>query len=381
MASLGAAGMHSGGASGPVPVTAPSRGANGLLLIPVQRVGVDGQQRRSGPVVAVCALLGVAAIWGATYVVVKDAVAAMPVSDFLTWRFALASAVVAAVRPRALFRLSARGVRAGILLGLALAAAYLLQTVGLRSTPASVSGFITGLLVVLTPLGAALLYRERVPRACWTAVGLATAGLALLSLRGLSIGPGEVLTLGCAVAFALHILGLSRWAGRHDLDGLAVVQLMTVTVTVAVITLPDGLAVPSDRSVWAAVLVTAVLATALAYFLQTWVQSRLSATCVAVVLTTEPVFAGLVAVGFGGEQLSEQAALGALLVLVGMLLAARRPSTSCEPYSAQAGASEVPALRRSALMRGRSSAGSAAWRVRSATSRPREPLTLQSSRV
>ncbi len=109
-------------------------------------------------------------------------------------------------------------------LGLALAAAYLLQTVGLRSTPASVSGFITGLLVVLTPLGAALLYRERVSNACWTAVGLATAGLPLLSLRGLSIGLGEVLTLGCAVAFALHILGLSRWlaqsarAGRRAAD-------------------------------------------------------------------------------------------------------------------------------------------------------------------
>jgi drug/metabolite transporter (DMT)-like permease len=137
--------------------------------------------------VAVYGLLGVAAIWGATYVV-KDAVASMPVSDFLTWRFATGTAVVVAVRPRAVFRLGSRDVRAGIMLGLALAAAYLLQTLGLRSTPASVSGFITGLLVVLTPLGAALLYRQLPSGSCWTAVGLATAGLALLSLRGLSSG-------------------------------------------------------------------------------------------------------------------------------------------------------------------------------------------------
>ncbi len=323
--------MNRSGASTAVRPVAPSLGADGLPVIPMQRVGLDRPVRRSRPVVAVCALLGVAAIWGATYVVVKDAVAAMPVSDFLTWRFALATAVVAAVRPSALFRLDARDVRAGILLGLALAAAFLLQTVGLRSTPASVSSFITGLLVVLTPLGAALLYRERVSGSCWMAVGLATAGLALLSLRGLSIGLGEVLTLGCAVAFALHILGLSRWAAGHNLHGLVVVQLMTVTVTAAVIALPDGLAVPSDSSVWAAVLVTGVAATALAYLLQTWVQSQLSATCVAVVLTTEPVFAGLVAVGLASEQLSDRAALGAVLVLAGMLLAAPPSKRSREP--------------------------------------------------
>ncbi len=115
------------------------------------------------------------------------------------------------------------------------------------------------------------------------------------------------------------------------MHGLVVVQLMTVTVTAAVITLPDGLAVPSDSSVWAAVLVTGVAATALAYFLQTWVQSQLSATCVAVVLTTEPVFAGLVAVGLASEQLSDRAALGAVLVLAGMLLAAPPSKRSRQP--------------------------------------------------
>ncbi len=132
--------------------------------------------------------------------------------------------------------------------------------------------------------------------------------------------------MGCAIAFALHILGLSRWAAGHNLHGLVVVQLMTVTVTAALITMPDGLDVPSDSSAWAAVLVTGVAATALAYFLQTWVQTQLSASCVAVILTTEPVFAGLVAVGLAGEQLSDRAALGAVLVLAGMVLAAAGPS-------------------------------------------------------
>ncbi len=317
--------MNRSGASTTLPSMVTSPGSDAVTVIPVQRAGMDGRRRRPHQVLPVCVLLAVAAVWGATYVVVKDAVATMPVADFLTWRFALATAVVA-VRPRALFGLGSRDAQAGVVLGLALAAGYLLQTVGLRTTPASVSGFITGLLVVLTPLGAALLYRERVSGACWMAVGLSTVGLALLSLRGLSIGLGEALTLGCAAAFALHILGLSRWAARGDVHGLVVVQLMTVTVTLGIITMPDGLSAPAHGLVWAAVVITGVAATALAYFLQTWVQSHLSASCVAVILTTESVFAGLVAVGLAGEQLSGQGALGAVLVLAGMVLAAAFPS-------------------------------------------------------
>ena len=111
------------------------------------------------------------------------------------------------------------------MLGVALGAGYVAQTVGLQHTPASVSGFITGLFVVFTPLCAGVLLRKRVGAMTWPAVALATVGLGLISLHGFSIGGGEALTLLCALAFALHIVGLGEWSPSYDASGLAVVQL------------------------------------------------------------------------------------------------------------------------------------------------------------
>jgi drug/metabolite transporter (DMT)-like permease len=289
---------------------------------PARDTGATLAATRSAQTASILALLGVAAIWGSTYVVVKDAVATMPVADFLTWRFALATLAVLALRPRAILSLSPSGVGAGVVAGLTLAAAYGLQTVGLLTTPATVSGFITGMLVVITPLVAGALLRERVSPVCWVAVGMATVGLALLSLRGLSLGMGEALTLGCAVALALHIVALSRFTGSHDLMGLVIVQMVTVTVASAVFAAPGGLAVPSTFNSIRAVAVTGLAATAVAYFVQTWAQRRLSATMTGIVLTTEPVFAGVVGILLAGEHLSGRAGVGAVIVLAAMLLSA-----------------------------------------------------------
>lgn len=283
-------------------------------------VGATGSVGDRTGLVAAGALLAVAAVWGATYVVVQDAVAAMPVFDFLTWRFALATLLVVAVGPRSVLRLGASGVRVGALAGLALAAGYALQTLGLLTTPASVSGFLTGLFVVLAPVAAAGLLRERLSRSALASVVGATAGLALLSLRGLSVGPGEVLTLGCAVAFAVHLVALGRWSPRYDVHGLVVVQLVAVTVVCAVLAVPGGVQRPPDAGTALAVVVTAVGATALGYWAQTWAQTRLSVTRSAVILTTEPVFALLVGLGFAGDRFGWRTAVGGLLVLVAMLL-------------------------------------------------------------
>lgn len=273
---------------------------------------------RSAPLLA---LLGVTAVWGSTFVVVKDAIARMPVADFLTWRFTLAAAAMLALRPRSVTALPARGRRAGLALGVALAAGYGLQTVGLATTSAAVSGFVTGMFVVLTPLLSAVLLRALPPPAAWLAVTVATAGLALLSLRGLSVGTGELLTLGCAVAFALHIVGLGRWAASFDAYGLAVVQLLTVAGLSALVALPGGLAVPPDAGVWAALALTSLAATAVAFVVQTWAQAHLPPTRAAVVMTMEPVFGAVFAVLLAGEHLGARAALGGALVLAAMLLA------------------------------------------------------------
>ena len=266
------------------------------------------------------ALLGVTAVWGSTFIVVKDAIGRMPVADFLTWRFAIAALVMLLVRPRALAGLGRRGRRIGVALGLALGSGYLLQTLGLQTTSALVSGFLTGMFVVFTPLCAGLLLRERLNRTVWAAVALATVGLALLSLHGFTLKGGELLTLGCAVAFALHIVGLGRWASSFDAYGLAVVQLLTTAALCALIAVPRGLVVPPDGGVWAALALTAIAATAVAFVVQTWAQAHLPPTKAAVVMSMEPVFSALCAVGIAHEALTPRMFLGALLLLGAMLL-------------------------------------------------------------
>ena len=276
------------------------------------------------------ALLAVTAVWGSTFVVVKDAVERMPVSDFLTWRFALAALAMLLLRPRSVAPLGGGGRRAGLVLGIALGSGYLLQTLGLQTTSAAVSGFMTGMFVVLTPLGAALLLRQSPSALAWLAVGVATVGLGLLSLHGFAIGTGELLTLGCAAAFALHIVGLGRWSSSYDAFGLAVVQLLMVAGLCAVVAVPGGLALPPDLGVWAALLLTALAATALAFVVQTWAQAHLPPTRAAVIMTMEPVFAGLFAVGVAGEHFGRRAGAGAVLVLAAMVLTEVGPRRGAE---------------------------------------------------
>jgi drug/metabolite transporter (DMT)-like permease len=276
--------------------------------------------QRSPAAAATAALVVVTAIWGSTFIVVKDAVERMPVMDFLAWRFMLAAVVMAALRPGALRRLSPAARRHGVLLGLALGAGYVAQTYGLRRTPATISGFITGLFVVFTPLCAAVLLRKRVSTSAWVAVGLATVGLALLSLHGLRLGTGEAITLVCALSFALHIVGLGEWSTTSDAYGLAVLQLVTVGLVSTLAAAPDTLSPPPDGGVWFAILLTALAATAFAFFVQTWAQAHLPPTRAAVVMTMEPVFAGIFGVAIGGDVLGPRTITGALLVLAAMYL-------------------------------------------------------------
>ncbi|MFE2416072.1 DMT family transporter [Streptomyces hokutonensis] len=269
---------------------------------------------------AVVGLLLVTAIWGATFLVVKDATVGMPVFDFLTWRFALAAVVMAAIRPSVVRRIDrgtlARGAGAGSLLGMS----YILQTLGLQHTSAAVSGFLTGLFVVITPLLAWALFRQHLSPTAWTAAATATAGLALITLSGVSFGSGEALTLLCSVCFALHLLALGRWSPGRDAYALTLVQLTTASLMCLIGAVPHGVRPPQNGSTWTAVLVTAVLASAFAYMVQTWAQKHVTATQAAVVLTMEPVFAGLFAVLVGGERLTVSTLVGGALVVTAMFL-------------------------------------------------------------
>lgn len=269
---------------------------------------------------ATALLVVVTAIWGATFPLVKDAVSRMPVTDFLAVRFLLAAAVMVALRPRSPTRLGRAGWQHGLLLGLALGAGYVVQTYGLRYTSASVSGFITGMFLVFTPLIAGVALRRPPDRRAWLAVGIATVGLALLSLRGFAVGFGELLTLVGAVFFAVHIVGLGELAPRYDPYPLAIVQLASVGLACLVAATPGGVTLPPDPTAWVDLLVCALLGTVFAFIVQTWAQAQMSATRAAVILTMEPVFAGIFGVLIASDRLTLRTLAGAACMLGAMYL-------------------------------------------------------------
>ena len=276
---------------------------------------------KTSPVLAVIALVGVTAVWGWTFVIVKDAIVEMPVMDFLAVRFSVAAIIMLILYPFSLRRISLRCLWQGIVLGVLLGSSYITQTFGLQWTSPAVSGFITGMSVVFTPVLAWVILRRQINRNTWIAVGLAIIGLILLSLRGWVFGSGELLTLTCALFVAFHIIGLGAWSSQHEAYSLALVQITTVAVICLIAAAPGGIMLPPDSSVWWTVGITAVLATALAFLVQTWAQSIISPTLTAVVLTMEPVFAGVFSVAFAGEQLTVRLIIGAVCILAAMLIA------------------------------------------------------------
>ena len=299
---------------------------------------------------ALAGLLAVTAAWGSTFFMLKGVLDRVPAADFLAVRFAVATLVLAAIAPRAVRRLTPRARRQGVALGLVFGAGQLLQTVGLETTSASVSGFVTGMYVVFTPLLGALLLGARLPASAWSAVGLATVGLGVLSLQGLAVGTGELLTLLGALAYAGHIVGLGRWSSAGDTVGLAVVQLATTAVVCTVGALPGGVVVPSTTGDWMVLLHMALVAGALAMIVQTWAQARLAPTRAAVVMTMEPVWAAGFAVAFGGEHLGPRVAVGGVLVMVAMWLVERGAAETVEDLQqVEAYDADVPAQRRPVL--------------------------------
>ncbi|RJO61647.1 MAG: DMT family transporter [Dehalococcoidia bacterium] len=275
---------------------------------------------KSSPTIALVALLAITAVWGSTFLVVQDAVERMPVMDFLAVRFTAATLVMLAIRPTCLRGMSRAGFMRAAGLGVMLGMGYITQTYGLKYTSASVSGFITGMFVVLTPVMSWVLFRRGANRNTIIAVVLATVGLGLISLNGWSVGVGELLTLVCALFFALQIVGLGEWSAKYDTYSFAVVQIGVVAVISLAIAVPGGIALPPDGSVWGAVALTAVLATAAGFLVQTWAQSLVSPTRVAVVMTMELVFAGLFGVFIGGNQLTPRILGGAACVLAAMFI-------------------------------------------------------------
>ena len=281
---------------------------------------------------ATLALLAMTATWGSTFFLIKDLTDRISALDFLAVRFPIATVALFLIFPRALRTLSADSRRRAAVLGGLYAVAQVLQTVGLAHTPASVSGFITGLYVVCTPLLAAVLLHDRIGSVTWFAVALAMAGVGLLTLQpgGLAFGYGETLTLVAAVLYALHIVGLGAWSRPEEAMGMSIVQLAVISLVCFLGAVPDGIELPATGRDWASVVYMAVFAGALAMAGQTWAQAHLSPTRCAIIMSMEPVFAAFFAVLAGGEDVTARLAVGGLLVLSAMLIVELLPRRRIE---------------------------------------------------
>ena len=295
----------------------------------VDRRSSHGTPRRvvSPATTATLTLLAVTACWGSTFFLIHDLLDRVPVLDFLAVRFALASLAIWLVAPRSVGRLSRARRRHALALGALYGVAQILQTAGLAHTAASVSGFITGMYVVLTPVLAALLLRTRIGGLTWAAVLLAVVGLGVLTLGDLGsgtglagLGYGEALTLVSAVVYALHIVGLGAWSDARDAIGMSLLQCVAIAVICGAAAAPGGVVLPVTAGDWLSVGYMAVFAGAGALLCQTWAQAHLPPTRSAIVMSMEPVFAAGFAVALGGESATARMLLGGALVLGAMLL-------------------------------------------------------------
>jgi len=267
-------------------------------------------------------------VWGATFVMVKSALASISPVYFLALRFTLATLALVV-----LFRGTGKGPRSwksvgpGVLIGSLLFAGYLTQTLGLRLTSAPKSAFITGLCSVLVPVLAAVVYRTRPQFAEVAGVLIATAGMGLMTLHGIS--RGDLLTLLCAVSYAAHIVTLGHYSGQIGFELLAVTQIGTSAAwSWALLWWVEKPYIEWRPAVVCAILVTGLLATALAFTIQAWAQRYTNSTRTALIFMLEPVTAWLTSYFLTGEGLSGPAAAGAGLILGGVLLVEVKPWAS-----------------------------------------------------
>ena len=266
------------------------------------------------------ALVGIAAVWGLTFVMVQDAIELLPAMAFLGYRFVPAALLVALVFRRRLIGLSPAGWRAGALMGVFLTGGYVFQTLGLEETSASNAGFITGLFVVVTPVLGALLLRERIAPLAWAAAAVSALGLYLLSGGDQLDLRGDGLVFLCAVSFAAHILVTARAVTHADVGALLVVQLgVCGAVCLGIAALAGELEAPRGASVWSALVVTSLVASALGFFVQTFAQQHAPPARTALILASEPAFAGLFGYVLADERLTATAWVGAALIMAAIV--------------------------------------------------------------
>jgi drug/metabolite transporter (DMT)-like permease len=270
---------------------------------------------------AVLALLGVGFFWAAAFVLMKDAIQQQPYMDFLATRFTLAAIAMAILRPRVALHFRAGDLKFGALIGIVLAVGYITQTVGLDLTTAATSGFLTGLYVILTPLIAWLLMKQKVAIKVVVGAGLAMIGLAIFSgaATDVEFQVGQLWLVVCAVFYAIHILMLGHFGRGRSSYRFALIQIAFAAIVTWGFALLDGYQAPPNGEVWFAVLFTALLSTVLAFWIQTWAQTLLEPSRVALLITSEVLFTAIIAVAVGQEPVTFAMVFGGGLMFIAML--------------------------------------------------------------
>ena len=268
------------------------------------------------------ALLGVGFVWGAAFVLMKDAIVLQPYMDFLATRFTIAAIAMILLRPVVSLRFEAGDIRYGALIGVVLAFGYITQTIGLDMTTAATSGFLTGLYVVFTPLIAWLFTRQKVSGKVALGVLFSIVGMGIFSGAATSteFQLGQIWLVVCAVLYAVHILLLGHYGKTRNSYRFAMLQIAFVALVTWGFALVDGYQPPPNFEVWFAVLFTALLSTVLAFWIQTWAQTLLDPARVALLITSEVIFTALLAIGLGQEPLTLAIVVGGGMMLTAMLI-------------------------------------------------------------
>lgn len=281
---------------------------------------------------AVVLLLAVTAAWGASFVLMKPAIERQPIPDFLATRFTIATVILILARPVVFRAFDRRTLWTGAVAGICLGVGYVTQTIGLHFASPAITGFLTGLYVVATPFLARVLFGQRLNGKVVIAAVLALVGLGVISLTSFGLGVGEWWIIVGAIFFALHIVVLGKWSPGADAYALTVIQLAVVSVGTFVLAFTDGdgYALPPDTDVWWAVIITAVLATALGFLLQTWAQSKMDPSRVAIILTAEVPWTAFLSVAVGLDVLTTRTIVGGSIMFLAMILA-EWPSRKLRP--------------------------------------------------
>ena len=289
-------------------------------------------------------------VWGATFVLVKDALVENSVFVYLALRFLLAVAILLLMYGRDLRNLPVGAYRAGLLIGCFMFTGYAFQTIGIHLTTPSKAAFITGFAVVLVPIFLGVFGKTRIHAAVWAGASAALAGLYCVTVPNAGVGglnSGDLLVLCCTVMYALHIIAVGHYSPRYPAGVLALLQVgVTAIFTSAAIPLASVAHIERPRITWnstliAAVLITGIFATALAFAAQVWAQQHTSSSHVAIIFSLEPVFAAITSYVFYGERMTGRVLLGAGLILAGIFIAELRGPA---PTSAESSAPPEPGV-------------------------------------